>query len=140
MMPMAAVAAAGFMEVPPDRASNILGGLLVIPLVALLYAAIVAWAAMKNAELSIVEPIKGMIWYIVGGLILVTAIVAAIAFTSGGEAKPKAAKAAKAIKEKPAKKDKAAKKKEVAEEAEPTKSEGKPKKSFLSFSIGKKKK
>ena len=137
---MTAVAAATFMEVPPDRASNILGGLLFIPLIALLYAAIVAWAAMKNAELSIVAPIESMIWYVVGGLILVTAVFAAVAFTSGREAKPKAPKAAKAIKEKPAKKDKTAKKKEVAEEAEPTKSEGKPKKSFLSFSLGKKKK
>jgi excisionase family DNA binding protein len=140
MMPMAAVAAASFMEVPPDRASNLLGGLLVVPLVALLYAAIVAWAGLKNAELSIVEPIKGMIWYVVGGLILVTAIVAAIAFTSGREAKPRAPKAAKAVKEKPAKKDKAAKKAEAAEEAEPAAKGAKPKKSFLSFSLGKKKK
>jgi excisionase family DNA binding protein len=136
MMPMTAVAATTFMEVPPDRASNILGLLLFLPLVALLYAAIVAWAAMKNAQLSIVEPIEGIIWYILGGAVVFTGIVAALSFTSGREAKPKVAKA---VKEKPAKKEKAGKK-AAAEDAAPAKNGGKPKKSFLSLSIGKKKK
>ncbi len=139
MMPMTAVAATAFMEVPPDRASNILGLLLFIPLVALLYAVIVAWAAMKNAQLSIVEPIEQYIWYFVGAGVLITGIFALLAFTSNREGKPKAPKAAKAVKEKPAKKDKASKK-AAAEDAAPSKSEGKAKKSFLSFSLGKKKK
>jgi hypothetical protein len=126
VMPMTAVAATTFMEVPPDKASNMLGFLLFLPLLALLYAAIVVWAGAKNARLSIVEPIEGIIWYIVGGLIVLTGIVSAIALTSGREPKPAAAKVKK---EKPAKKDKAVRKEAAA--AEPAKKEGKPKKSFF---------
>jgi hypothetical protein len=126
VMPMTAVAATTFMEVAPDKASNILGGLLFLPLVALLYTAIIVWAAKSDAKPSILEPVQGILWYLVGGLIVATGLVAAYAFTSGRERKPAAPKVKK---EKPAKKDKAAKKE--APEAEPAKKEAKPKKSFF---------
>ena len=128
VMPMTAVATTSFIEVAPDKASNLLGGLLFLPLLALLYAAIVAWAALKNARVSILEPVQGLIWYIVGGAIVLSILVAGVAFASGRERKPAAPKAVKAKKEKPAKKEKAAKE---APEPEPSKKEAKPKKSFF---------
>jgi excisionase family DNA binding protein len=134
VMPMTAVAATTFMEVPPDRASNIFGMLLFLPLLALLYTAIIAWAALCNAKPSILGPVQSIVWYIVGGAVVITGLVAAVAFTSGRERKPAAPKAKQEKKEKPGKKDKVAKKEEASE---PAKKEAKPKKSFLSF--GKKK-
>ena len=116
--------APGYAEAAPDTQSNILGMLLFLPLLALLYTAIVTVAGMNGVVPSILESIQGMVWYIVGGAIVLALIVSGASFVAGGEKTPKAAKpkkekkakgkaekpkkekAPKAKKEKPAKKKK----------------------------------
>jgi hypothetical protein len=129
IMPIAPVATHALVEVPPDTQSNMLGMLLFLPLLALLYTAIVAAAAMRGAIPSIMAPIQGLIWYIVGGGIVVSLVVFALSFSAGRErtkAAPRAKKE-KASKTKTAKKEKPAK----APKAEKPAKEAKPKKSFF---------
>jgi len=70
-------------EVPPDTQSNMLGFLLFLPLLTLLYAAIVTVSAQKGVMPSILESIQGMIWYIMGGAIVVAIGVAGASFVVG---------------------------------------------------------
>jgi hypothetical protein len=122
--PVAVVSAAlasTYAEVAPDTQSNILGMLLFLPLLALLYTAIVTVAAMRNVMPSILSSIQGLIWYLMGAAIVVALIVVGASFVVGGERAPKAAKPArekikaekvrKEKKEKPAKEGKPAKEK-----------------------------
>ena len=127
-------------EAAPDTQSNILGGLLFLPLLALLYAAIVAISAQRGFMPSILESIQGMIWYIVGGAIVVSLIVAGASFAAGGGdgTRTKAPKKAKAKKEKKAKEPKAKKEKAPKAKKEKKAKEPKAKKEKKSF-FGKKK-
>ncbi len=126
-----AVGAAAFVEAPPDTQSNMLGMMLFLPLAALLYAAIVTVAAQRQVMPSILESVQSLIWYIMGGAIVVAAIIVGASFAMGGEKTraPKAKKAKKAKKEK-APKEKKAKapkaKKEKKPKAEKPKKEKKP--------------
>jgi excisionase family DNA binding protein len=130
VMPAAMVPA--FAEALPDAQSNILGMLLFLPMLALLYTAIVIVAAMKNVMPAILTSVQGLIPYIMGGGIVLALVVFAGSFMAGREKAPKAAKPAKDKKakaEKP-KKGKAA----VAEDS------AKPAKEKKGFSLfGKKK-
>ena len=108
MMP--APMAAAYVEAAPDTQSNVLGGLLFLPLLALLYTAIVTLAAMRNVMPSILESVQGLVWYITGGAIAVAVIVAGASFVVGGEKAPKAAKPKKGKKAKAEKKPKKEKK------------------------------
>ncbi len=112
-----------FADVAPDTQSNMLGILLFLPLVALLYTAVVTVAAFKGVMPSILESIQGMIWYIMGGAIVVALGVAGASFVVGGEKKPRAPRAKKAKKEKKPKEKKA--KKEKAPKADKPKKEKK---------------
>ena len=108
MMPAPMTAA--YVEAAPDTQSNVLGGLLFLPLLALLYTAIVTLAAMRNVTPSILASVQGLVWYITGGAIGVAVIVAGASFVMGGEKAPKAAKPKKEKKakaEKPKKEKKA---------------------------------
>jgi excisionase family DNA binding protein len=139
--PMPAVSAAAYAEVTPDTQSNMLGMLLFLPLVALLYTAIVAVSGQRGVMPSILESVQGLIWYIMGGAVVVAAIVVGASFAVGGErtAAPRAPRKAKAKKEPKAKKEKAPKaKKEKAPKAAKPKKE-KPKKQSKPL-FGKKKK
>jgi hypothetical protein len=107
---MPAAMAPAFGEVAPDAQSNILGMLLFLPMVALLYTTIVTVSAMRNVMPSILSSIQGLIWYIMGGAVVLAVVAVGISFTAGREkapkeAKPKADKKAKAEK---GKKEKAA--------------------------------
>ncbi len=113
-----------FAEVAPDTQSNMLGMLLFLPLLALLYAAIVVVAAQRDVMPSILQSIQGFVWYIVGGAAFIAIAVSAAALLSGREKAPKAPKAAKAKKEKAPKEKKA--KAEKAPKAEKPKKEKKP--------------
>jgi len=118
-----------FAEVAPDTQSNMLGMLLFLPLLALLYAAIVVVAAQRGVMPSILQSIQGFVWYIVGGAAFIAVAVSAAAFLTGREKAPKAPKAAKAAK---AKKEKAPKEKKAkAEEAPKAEAPKKEKKSFF---------
>ena len=96
-------------EAPPDASSNMLGGLLFLPLAVLVYTTIVAVSALNGTVPGIVSSIQGIIWYILGGLALVGLVVGGKGLTgsAGGDTKkPRAKKAKKATKEKKAKKEK----------------------------------
>ncbi len=110
MVTMPAVASA-FTEVAPDTQSNMLGILLFLPLLALLYTAIVTVAAQKGVMPSILGSIQGLVWYIMGGAVVVAALVVGASFVIGSEKKPRAPKAKKAKKEKKPKEKKAKKEK-----------------------------
>jgi excisionase family DNA binding protein len=113
--PMAVPTFAAYAEAPPDSQSNILGMLLFLPLLVLLYTAIVALSAQREVMPSILSSVRGMVWYLMGGAVVLTAVVVGAAFFMGGEhvkvpKKPKElkVKAPKAKKEKPAKEAKVA--------------------------------
>ncbi len=123
-----------YAEAAPDTQSNILGMLLILPLLALLYTAIVAISGQRGMVPSILSSIQGMIWYIIGGLIVLALLISGASFMMGGEKTPKAAAAKKV---KPAKAEKP--KKEKAAKAEKAAAE-KPAKEKKGFSLfGKKK-
>jgi excisionase family DNA binding protein len=133
--PVVTAAYPTYAEAAPDTQSNMLGMLLILPLLALIYTAIVAISGQRNVVPSILSSIQGMIWYIVGGLIVVSLLISGASFVMGGEKAPRAAKPKKADlkakKEKP-KKEKPAKAEKKAEE--------KPAKQKKGFSLfGKKK-
>jgi excisionase family DNA binding protein len=107
-----------YAEVAPDAQSNILGMLLFLPMVALLYTTIVTVSAMRGVLPSILSSVQGMIWYLMGGGIVLSLVGVGVAFAAGREKAPAAAKPArdkKAKAEKP-KKEKAAKAEQSAKE------------------------
>jgi len=124
---------AAYVEAAPDAQSNILGMLLFLPMLVLLYTAIVAVAGLRGVTPSILSSIQGMIWYLLIGAVVVSLIVVAASFVVGRERSeaPARAKKEKVKAEKP-KKEKKAK----AEKAEKAEKPAKEKKSFF----GKKKK
>ena len=103
-----------YVEAAPDMQSNILGMLLFLPFFIIIYTAVVAFSGRSGVMPSILSSIRGFIWYIMGGFAGLTAILAGVAFMTGGDGsakvkkakKPKAPKAPKAKKEKKPKKEK----------------------------------
>jgi hypothetical protein len=96
--PVAGPAYAAYVEAAPDSQSNILGMLLFLPLLALLYTAIVTVAALKEVMPNILSSIQGLIWFIMGGAVVVAGIVVAISFFAGGERTKAAPKKVKELK------------------------------------------
>ena len=78
--------APGYIESAPDTQSNTLGMLLFLPLLALLYTAIVAVAAQRGVMPSILAKIQGVIWYVMIGAVVVAGLIVGAAFMLGGEA------------------------------------------------------
>ncbi|MBM4024263.1 MAG: hypothetical protein FJ280_02500 [Planctomycetes bacterium] len=116
---MPATLAPAYAEMAPDAQSNILGMLLFLPLVVLLYTAIVAVAGLRHVTPGILSSVQGLIWYLAGGGIVLALIVFGASFMAGREKAPRAAKPArdkKAKAEKP-QKEKAAKAQKPAREA-----------------------
>ena len=88
-----------YIEPVPDTLSNALGIMLFLPLLAIVYTAIVAVAGFNDVMPAILEKIQGIIWYIAIGAAVVAIATVGVAFTlssSGG----KPAKKAKAKKPK----------------------------------------
>ncbi len=131
--PIAAMPAAmvpAYAEAAPDAQSNILGALLFLPMIALLYMAIVTTAAWKGVMPKILTSVQGLIPYIMGAGIVLALVVFGASFIAGREKAPKVAKPAKDKKAKVEKPKKAA----IAEES------AKPAKEKKGFSLfGKKK-
>ncbi len=114
-VPMIASAAA-VAEIPADAQSNFFGGLLFLPLLVLLFTSIAALGGMIGGMSGLMATLKGIIWYITGGLVVLAIILSAVGFTrGGGSGGPKPAKKAKAKREKQPKKPKAKKEKKVKE-------------------------
>jgi hypothetical protein len=104
-----------YAEPEPDTMSNALGITLFLPLLAIVYTAIVAATGFSDViPAGIREKVQGIIWYIAGGAGVVALLIIGIAFMLGG----KPATADKKKKAKKAKKGKKAKEAPVAEEEE----------------------
>jgi excisionase family DNA binding protein len=119
---------------PPDKLSNWLGFLLFLPLLAVIYTAIVAIAGFNNVMPAVLGKIQGtsgpygihIIWYVAAGAIVLTLAVVGLGSMGGG---PKAGtvKKAKPKKEK-VKKEKVKKPKKPKKPKEPKKKKEKKKK------------
>ncbi len=98
---MPAAVGAMYVEPEPDAQSNILGMLLFLPMVALLYTAIVAIAGLRGVTPSILSSIQGFIWYLLGGAIVASLIVVGVSFVAGRDrsASPVKAKKEKKVKD-----------------------------------------
>jgi excisionase family DNA binding protein len=99
----AMAAAVGYVEPEADAMSNALGVMLFIPLIAVIYTAIVAVAGFSNIAPSLLKMTQGFIWYIAIGLAVASGLIALIGASMGREKKPKAPKPPKVKKEKPPK-------------------------------------
>jgi hypothetical protein len=97
------VMARTYTEPEPDTVSNALGIMLFLPLLAIIYTAVVAVTGPKDIMPSIREQIQGMIWYIAGGAVALALLIVGVAYMLGNKA-PATEKKKKAKKEKKAKK------------------------------------
>ena len=104
-----------FIESPPDSQSNTLGMLLFLPLLIVIYTTVVTISGLRGVMPSILEPIQGFIWYIMGGAGALALAVTAAAFLLTGERDATAKKAKKPKKAKKEKKPKEKKPKKVKE-------------------------
>jgi len=93
--PVVHAMARAYIEPEPDTQSNTFGILLFLPLLAIVYTAIVAVAGFNNIMPAILEKIQAYIWYVMGGAAVVAIVIIAMAFMLSSKG-PKAAKRPKA--------------------------------------------
>ena len=110
-----AAIAAVITEPPPDAASNAFGLALFVPLVVLVYTAIVVTSGYKPIiNLKILSLLEPIIWYVAAGaaavVILITLIGSFMPAGGNKQPKPPKTKEPKPVKEKKVKKEKKAKK------------------------------
>ena len=103
VMPSAARA----VEIEPDAVSNAFGIMMFLPLLAVIYTAIVMTGGMFGVRPAIIEQLQGLIWYIVAGIGVLSLLIIAFPLLLSGSGSTKTAKPKKAK----AKKEKAPKKK-----------------------------
>ena len=82
----------GYIEPEPDATSNMIGLMLIVPLLAAIYTIIIAVAAIKNTAPVILTAVQEIIWYIMIGGAVVSLLIMALGFVFGG--KPRTPKAA----------------------------------------------
>ena len=87
--------ARAYIEPEPDTQSNTFGMLLFLPLLVIIYTAIVAVASFNNMMPAILQQIQGYIWYVMIGAAVVATLIIAMTFMLGSK-RPKAAKRPKA--------------------------------------------
>ncbi len=110
--PQISPVATAYVESAPDVQSNTFGMLLFLPLLVLLYTAIVTVAAQRGVIPSILKMVQGLIWPIMIGAVVATGLVVGAAFVLGGTTVKGPKKAKKPKKPKKPKKSKKAKKTE----------------------------
>jgi len=88
-----------YAEPAPDMISNAFGLMLLLPLLAIIYTAIVAVAGFNNMMPAILTAIQRLIWYIVLGAVLAAGSIVGVAFMLSS-------KGGKVVKKKKAKKTK----------------------------------
>jgi hypothetical protein len=105
-------------ELAPDSSSNLLGGLLFLPLILLIFTTLVTLAGLGGFSPPLIGSIAGFIWYIMGGLGVVGLILGIVGIVGGGGggSKPKKAKKVKKKKEPKKKKEKKEKKPKAKKE------------------------
>jgi excisionase family DNA binding protein len=96
--------AQAYVEPEPDMISNAFGIMLFLPLLAIVYTAIVVVGGFNNVTPSILGKIQGMIWYIMAGTAVAAVAIVGVAFMSAGRGSVKKVKAAKEPKAKKVKK------------------------------------
>ena len=106
LVPMVPAIAQAYAEPEPDTVSKALGYMLILPLLAIVYTAIVAVTGFSNIMPAILEKVQYFIWYITGTAVVVAFVIVGAAFMLSGD---KSAKPAKVKKEKPPKAKKAKK-------------------------------
>lgn len=72
-------------EPEPDTLSNAFGIMLFLPLLAIVYTAVVAITGFSGVMPMILEKIQGMIWYIMIGIAVAAALTVGVAFVLSGE-------------------------------------------------------
>jgi hypothetical protein len=81
---------AAYAEPGPDRASNIFGIMLILPLFVVIYTAMVTVAGLQASMPAILSTVQGLIMYVLGGIIVVALILTAVGFMpTGGPKTPK---------------------------------------------------
>jgi len=118
---------AALMEPEPDTISNALGGMLFLPLIAVVLTALVTVAGLAGVKTGLLATIQGVIWYVVIGMIVVSLAAVGIPVAMSGEASGKTKTKARPKKSKALKKSKANKKAEK-EAKKKAKAEKKPRK------------
>jgi excisionase family DNA binding protein len=106
---VAPIIAPAYMEIEPDVQSKTLGMLLFLPLLVLVYTAVVAVAGLKGVMPSILAPVQGVIWYMLIGAFVATGLVVGGTFVLTGNLgltakkgkKPKKAKKSQKTEEPP---------------------------------------
>jgi hypothetical protein len=68
--------------------SNMMGLMLVVPLLAAIYAIIIAVSALRGTTPVILTAVQGIIWYIMIGAAAVAMLMAGIGFVLGAKSKP----------------------------------------------------
>ena len=72
--------AQAYIEPEPDVLSNTFGIMLLLPLLAIVYTAIVVVADFNDVMPTILEKIQGIIWYIMIGAVVVVIVIVGMAF------------------------------------------------------------
>jgi hypothetical protein len=85
--PEAPAIAQVYAEPAPDVISNAFGIMLFLPLLAIVYTAIVAVAGFNNMMPAILTAIQRLIWYIVIGAVLAAGLIVGVAFMLSGKGK-----------------------------------------------------
>jgi hypothetical protein len=73
-----------YIEPEADAASNSFGIALLVPLVAMIYAAIVLNAGSKGIAPAILKGLEGIIWYVAAGMAVVVLCIIGLAWLLGG--------------------------------------------------------
>ena len=100
-----------YAEPAPDKASNIFGIMLILPLLVVIYTAMVAVAGLQESMPAILSTVQGLIMYVLGGIIVMALILTVVGFMPAGGPKPPKEKKEKPLKVKKEKKAKEEKKK-----------------------------
>ena len=92
-IPMPAIAQA-YAEPEPDKLSNALGFMMILPFLAVIYTAIVTMSGFSDILTTVREKTQGIIWYIAITLVVAALLIVGMPFMLGGKpgAKPKAKK------------------------------------------------
>jgi len=96
-----------YAEPASDAVSNAMGIMMFLPLAAILYAIIVSLAGFGDPVPLVVKISRGIVWYLMLGLVVASAVIVGGALVAGGGGTKKS-KAPKIKKEKPPKKNKKA--------------------------------
>jgi hypothetical protein len=91
-----------YAEPAPDVISNAFGIMLFLPLLAIIYTAIVAVAGFNNMMPAILTAAQRLIWYIVMGAVLAAVLIVGVAFMLSGKGSKTAVKKKKVKKTKEA--------------------------------------